>query len=88
MKVTKTKGFAGVNVACKCQRKYHGWAPEEGWFILTNLPTLGAAITAYKKRFCIEELFRDCKSSGYNLEGTGVSGERLITMILLERDRL
>jgi hypothetical protein len=83
VKVTKTKGFAGVNVACKWKRKYHGWVPEEGWFILTNLQTLGEAIAAYKNRFGIEEMFRDCKSGGYNLEGTGVSGERLITMILL-----
>lgn len=28
-------------------------------------------------------MFRDFKSGGYNLEGTGVSGERLIAMILL-----
>jgi len=34
---------------------------------ITNLEF--AAITAYKKRFCIEEMFRDCKSGGYNLEG-------------------
>ena len=28
-------------------------------------------------------MFRDFKSGGYNLEGTNVSGERLITLILL-----
>lgn len=28
-------------------------------------------------------MFRDYKSGGYNLEGTGVAGERLIVMILL-----
>lgn len=83
VKVTKTKKFTGFNVACKWKGKYQGWAPEEGWFILTNLSSLSAAITAYKKRFSIEEMFRDCKSGGYNLEGTGVSDERLITMILL-----
>ena len=83
VKVTKTKKLPGFNVACKWIRKYYGWAPEEGWFILTNLENLKAAITAYKKRLCIEEMFRDCKSGGYNLEGTGVSGERLITRILL-----
>jgi hypothetical protein len=31
----------------------------------------------------IEEMFRDCKSGGYNLEGSGLRGERLIKMILL-----
>lgn len=28
-------------------------------------------------------MFRDCKTGGYNLEGTGLKGERLIKMILL-----
>ena len=58
-------------------------APEEGWFILTNLETLELAIAAYKRRFDIEEMFRDFKSGGYNLEDTKVSGERLISLILL-----
>jgi len=41
------------------------------------------AIAAYKRRFDIEEMFRDFKKGGYNLEDTNVSGERLITLILL-----
>ena len=40
-------------------------------------------IAAYKKRMGIEEMFRDCKSGGYNIEGTGLRGERLIKIILL-----
>ena len=28
-------------------------------------------------------MFRDFKSGGYNLEGTNVSGERLVVMVLL-----
>lgn len=83
VKVTKTRGFTNFNVACKWRRKYLGWVPEEGWFILTNLDSLSTAITAYKKRFCIEEMFRDFKSGGYNLEGTNVSGDRLIALIIL-----
>jgi hypothetical protein len=31
----------------------------------------------------MEEMFRDCKSGGYNLEGSGLRGDRLIKMILL-----
>ena len=81
--VTKQKGFDKFNLAAKWKRKYRGWAPDEGWFILTNLDSLSSAITAYQKRFDIEEIFRDCKSGGYNLEGTQVSGERLIVLILL-----
>lgn len=83
VKVTKTQGFFSFNVACKWKRKILGVAPEEGWFILTNLDTLELAIAAYKRRFDIEEMFRDFKKGGYNLEDTNVSGERLITLILL-----
>jgi len=39
-----------------------GWAPDEGWFILTNLDSL-SSITAYQK-FDIEEMCADCKSGG------------------------
>ena len=83
VKVTKIKGFISFNVACKWQRKILGVTPEEGWFILTNLESLESAIAAYKMRFDIEEMFRDFKSGGYNLEDTNVSSERLIGLILL-----
>jgi len=83
VKVTKTKGVTGFNVACKWRRKYQGWSPEEGWFILTNLSDLKSAVFAYKKRFCIEEMFRDCKSGGYNIEKAKVSEPRLNILILL-----
>ncbi len=83
VRVTKTQGFTRFNIASKWKRKYLGWTPEEGWFILTNLDSLHFAIQAYKQRFDIEEMFRDFKSGGYNLEDTNVSGERLISLILL-----
>jgi hypothetical protein len=83
VKVTKIKGFVSFNVACKWKRKILGVAPKEGWFILTNLESLSEAIAAYKKRFDIEEMFRDFKKGGYNLEDTNVSGERLTVLILL-----
>ena len=81
--VTKQKGFGPFNVVAKWQRKYKGWLAEEGWFILTNLDSLEDTINAYKKRFDIEELFRDCKSAGYNLEETLVTGDRLISLLVL-----
>lgn len=83
VKVTKSQGFTSFNLACKWKRKILGVAPEEGWFILTNLHSLESAIAYYKKRFDIEEMFRDFKSGGYNLEGTNVSGKRFITLIIL-----
>jgi hypothetical protein len=83
VKVTKTHQALGFNLACKWQRKLHGWTAEEGWFIFTNLPDISSAINAYKQRFGIEEMFRDFKSGGYHLEDTNVSGERLISLILI-----
>jgi len=83
VKVTKTQGFFSFNVACKWKRKVLGVTPEEGWFILTNFETLELAIAAYKRRFNIEEMFRDFKKGGYNLEDTNVCGDRLISLILL-----
>ena len=83
VKVTKTKKIAGFNLASKWKKKLHGCAPKEGWFILTNLTDLDDAINAYKKRFDIEEMFRDFKSGGYNLESTNADGNRLISLILI-----
>lgn len=83
VKVTKTHQIEGFNLASKWQRKIHGLSPKEGWFILTNLGGLKAAINSYKKRFGIEEMFRDFKKGGYNLESTNVSGLRLISLILI-----
>ena len=37
----------------------------------------------YKQRMGIEEMFRDCKTGGYDLEGTSLKGNRLIKIILL-----
>jgi len=50
-----------------------GMELDEGWFILTNLDSLSSAITAYQKRFDIEEC-AGLQVGGYNLEGTQVSG--------------
>ena len=83
IKVTKTQKIGGFNIAGKWQRKISGVARKEGWFILTNLTSLKLAIASYRKRFDIEEMFRDFKSGGYNLEDTNVSGHRLISLILL-----
>lgn len=66
VKMTKTKQVAGFDLAAKWQKKRYGLSSEEGWFILTNLGSLESATTAYKKRFGIEEMFRDFKKGGYN----------------------
>ena len=83
VKVRKTKPTAGFDGSCKWKRNYQGWTVDEAWFILTNLGTLPQALAAYKQRMGIEEMFRDCQTGGYNLEGTGLTEDRLIKMILL-----
>jgi Transposase DDE domain len=83
IRVTKSQKIAGFNLAGKWQRSLKECSPKEGWFILTNLTDLPSAIKAYKKRFGIEEMFRDFKSGGYKLEDTNVSGTRLISLILI-----
>jgi hypothetical protein len=83
VKVTKSKGFFSFNVACKWKRKINGVAAKQGWFILTNFDSLESAISAYKQRFDIEEMFRDFKKGGYNLEDTNLEGERFLTIVLL-----
>lgn len=83
IKVTKTKGFEGFNLAAKWKRNYRGKSSKETWFILTNLNSLSEATSAYAKRMGIEEMFRDFKAGGYNLENTRVSDRRLRSIILL-----
>ena len=62
---------------------YQGWAPDEGWFILTNLSSLEIAIQSFKRRFYIEDMFRDFKIGVYNLEEAIVSAFRLKSLIVL-----
>ena len=50
---------------------------------LTDLGSLPAAITAYKQRREIEDSYLDYKTGGYNIERTGLKGERLIKIIML-----
>ena len=83
VKVTKTKGFGGFNLAAKWRKNYLHNSSSEPWFLLTNLPDLDTTINAYSQRMGIEEMFRDFKLGGYNLESTRVTGNRLISIILL-----
>jgi hypothetical protein len=83
VRVTKQKGFGCFNIAAKWQHKLKGDSPKEPWYILTSLGDLHSAINAYKKRFSIEEMFRDFKGGGYNLEGTNLEGQHLIALIVL-----
>lgn len=52
--MTQRKGFDKAHLAGKWKRRYRGFAPEEPWFLLTNLESLDDAVAAYQKRFDIE----------------------------------
>ncbi len=80
---TKKKGFGQFSLAAYWKRKYRGKNPDEGWYILTNLNDLDAALKVYKARSGIEAMFKDCKSGGYNLEDSKASIERLTKLVLL-----
>jgi hypothetical protein len=82
-RVRKTRPATGFDLACKWKRNYGGWKVDEAWFILRYLGSAAAAINAYKQRMGIEEMFRDFKTGGYDIERTSLKGNRLINMILL-----
>jgi hypothetical protein len=81
--VTKEKGFGHFNVGAYWKRKYNGKQEKEPWFILTNLETLKEVLKVYKARAGIEAMFKDCKTGGYNLEGSKANAQRLTSLILL-----
>ena len=81
--MTKTKGFGSFSVAVYWKRKYKGKNLDEPWYILTNLGSCEEAVSAYKARSGIEAMFKDCKTGGYNLEGSKASVERLTRLVLL-----
>lgn len=81
--ITKEKGFGEFNLACKWKKTYRGFKTKEPWYILTNFGDLETAIIAYQKRFDIEEMFRDFKSGGYNLEGSKLAPQHLSKLIII-----
>lgn len=81
--LTQKKGFGRFNLAIYWKRKYKGKQEQAPWYLLTNLPDCQTAVKIYGKRFGIEAMFKDCKTGGYNLEGSQASSDRLIRLIFL-----
>ena len=81
--VRKEKGFGRFNLEGYWKRKYRGKVEDEGWFILTNLPSIAEVLEVYRARMGIEAMFKDCKTGGYNLEGSKASEQRLSSLVLL-----
>jgi hypothetical protein len=83
VQVTKPVGIGLFNVACYWKRAYRGHCEKSAWFLLTNLPSLGAAVQAYQQRMGIEAFFRDYKSGGYQVESTRLNPQRLSGLFVL-----
>lgn len=81
--LVKKRGFGEGNIGIYWRRKYRGKGEKEAWYLLTNLPSLEEAVAAYKKRMGIEEMFRDYKKGGYNLEDCQASNPRFNALLLL-----
>jgi hypothetical protein len=81
--LTKQKGFHSFNLVAYWKRKYRRTVADEGWYILTNLGSLSAALKAYQARSGIEAMFKDCKTGGYNLEGCHACDSRLSSLVLI-----
>ena len=81
--ITQKKGFGRFNLAIYWRRKYRNKQEKSPWYLLTNLGDLETAVKAYKQRWGIEAMFKDCKTGGYNLEGSQASQDKLVRLILL-----
>ncbi|WP_027268927.1 IS4 family transposase [Leptolyngbya sp. PCC 6406] len=79
----KGDGMGPFNLAVYWKRSYRQKGPKEPWYILTNLPTLKQALAVYRCRWGIEQLFKDFKTGGYNLEDTKVNDTRFLALVLL-----
>jgi hypothetical protein len=79
----KGDGLGPFNIAVYWRRKYRHQGAQEPWYILTNLPTLTAVLAVYRCRWGIEQLFKDCKTGGYNLEAAKVNELRFLALLLL-----
>ena len=81
--LTQNKGFSRFNLVASGKRKYKGKQEDEPWYLLTNLPDLKSANKIYGQRYGIEAMFKDCKTGGYNLEGSQASPDKLIALMIL-----
>lgn len=81
--ITQNKGFGRFNLAAYWKGKYNQKVEKEPWYLLTNLNDLDEVLKIYRSRMGIEAMFKDCKTGGYNLEGSQANTQRLTNLILL-----
>lgn len=81
--VTEDNQKNRFNVVAYWRRKYNNKQLPSPWYLLTNLENKEEVIKIFANRGGIEAMFRDCKSGGYNLEGSQANPQRLTNLILL-----
>ncbi len=81
--VTEENKKDRFNVVVYWKRKYNNKQLPNPWYLLTNLENKEEVIKIFASRGGIEAMFRDCKSGGYNLEGSQANTQRLTNLILL-----
>ncbi len=81
--VTEENRQDRFNVVVYWKRKYNNKQLPNPWYLLTNLENKEEVIKIFASRGGIEAMFRDCKSGGYNLEGSQANTQRLTNLILL-----
>ena len=81
--VTEDNQKYRFNVVVYWRRKYNNKQLSSPWYLLTNLKNKEEVIRIFASRGGIEAMFRDCKSGGYNLEGSQANTQRLTNLILL-----
>ena len=81
--VTEEKRQDRFNVVVYWRRKYNNKQLPNPWYLLTNIENKDEVIKIFASRGGIEAMFRDCKSGGYNLEGSQANQQRLTNLILL-----
>lgn len=81
--VTEEKRQDRFNVVVYWRRKYKNKQLPSPWYLLTNLENKEEIIKTFASRGGIEAMFRDCKSGGYNLEGSSANAQRLTNLVLL-----
>lgn len=83
IQVTQKRGFGRHNLAIRHKRTYRQSRANEVWYLLTNSVDVDQALFHYSKRFCIEPMFRDLKSGGYNLEDCYANPTRFTALLVL-----
>lgn len=81
--VTEENKKNRFNVVVYWRRKYKNKQLPNPWYLLTNIENQEEVIKIFASRGGIEAMFRDCKSGGYNLEGSQANAQRLTNLILL-----